>query len=167
MAEKSAKRLATSQRKRRLRKLQPSGGKKNPGDNLFRVLIDANVWYSALLYGGRPAEAVEHCLKQCQLVISEQLMNEIQQKLKVKAKAPYRWRKAFAANLQNVSVMAELSELPDIARDPEDNHVLAAALNEACDLIITGDIDLLALKEYGPVVILNPADFLELLAEAS
>jgi putative PIN family toxin of toxin-antitoxin system len=51
--------------------------------------------------------------------------------------------------------------LSGVVRDPNDNHVLAAAVTSASAFIVTGDHDLLALKFFESVRILTPADFLE------
>ncbi len=50
-----------------------------------------------------------------------------------------------------------------VVRDAKDLHVLAAAVENQCDFIITGDKDLLELQEYKGIYIFNPADFLGLI----
>ena len=49
-----------------------------------------------------------------------------------------------------------------ICRDPDDDHVLAAAIGEKVTCIITGDTDLLVLKKVEGIVIIKPADFWKL-----
>ena len=48
-----------------------------------------------------------------------------------------------------------------VCRDPEDDNILAAAVSADCDCIITGDKDLLVLKQYEGVQILSPRHFLD------
>jgi len=47
-----------------------------------------------------------------------------------------------------------------ICRDPDDDNILAAAISGKCDCIITGDKDLLVLKQHEGINIFNPRDFL-------
>jgi len=47
-----------------------------------------------------------------------------------------------------------------VCRDPDDDNILAAAISGKCDCIITGDKDLLVLKQYLGINIFNPRDFL-------
>jgi uncharacterized protein len=48
-----------------------------------------------------------------------------------------------------------------VCRDPDDDNVLAAAVEASCDCIITGDKDLLVLHPYQAVAILSPRAFLD------
>ena len=46
-----------------------------------------------------------------------------------------------------------------VCRDPDDDHVLAAAVAGACHCIVTGDRDLLDLKRYNMIDIISPSEF--------
>ena len=60
-----------------------------------------------------------------------------------------------------------LPEIPSICRDPDDDHVIAAALVAHVDFIVTGDKDLLALARHEGVSIITARAFYEhLSAEA-
>jgi putative PIN family toxin of toxin-antitoxin system len=53
---------------------------------------------------------------------------------------------------------------PGICRDPADEIYLAAAVAAGAGFLVTGDDDLLALREHGGVAVVAPRRFLEILA---
>jgi uncharacterized protein len=53
------------------------------------------------------------------------------------------------------------------SRDPNDDHVLACALEAKANFIVTGDKDLLSLGEFEGVRIVTPRQFLELRGNSS
>jgi len=59
--------------------------------------------------------------------------------------------------------MVEIGAVPDVVRDPKDNHVIAAATSSQSNYIVTGDEDLVVLSPYEGIEIMKPADFLKLL----
>ncbi len=72
---------------------------------------------------------------------------------------------AELAGLARFAIVVEPSEVPAvIAEDPDDDHVLAAAVSEEASFIVSGDSDLLSLREYSGIRILSPAAFLAVLA---
>ena len=67
-------------------------------------------------------------------------------------------------------LLSELAEvivpppLPQpVCRDPDDDHVLACALAAQADLIVSGDADLLDLREYRSIRIVAAAEALRLI----
>ena len=61
--------------------------------------------------------------------------------------------------------LSELIEISPVARDPDDDHVLACAYAAQADLIVTGDTDLLALQEYQKIRIVDAATAITLIKE--
>jgi predicted nucleic acid-binding protein len=53
-----------------------------------------------------------------------------------------------------------------VCRDPDDDEVLALSVATQADLIVSGDDDLLAMKEYQGIRIVNPAEALSLISPA-
>ena len=46
-----------------------------------------------------------------------------------------------------------------VCRDPDDDQILALAKHTKTDYVITGDEDLLVLKYFNSIPIVNPRDF--------
>lgn len=59
--------------------------------------------------------------------------------------------------------VVEVGEMPAASRDPKDNKFLATAEAAAADYLVTADGDLLILKEYKGVKIVDMATFLRAL----
>lgn len=49
----------------------------------------------------------------------------------------------------------------NICQDPDDNSILAAAVDSKCTYLVTGDVDLLVLKAFQGVTLVNPREFME------
>lgn len=54
-------------------------------------------------------------------------------------------------------------QLDLVERDPDDNRILECAQSSGSDYIVTGDKDLLVLRQHAGARILTPAEFLALL----
>ncbi|MFH1917226.1 MAG: putative toxin-antitoxin system toxin component, PIN family [Nanoarchaeota archaeon] len=67
----------------------------------------------------------------------------------------------FHAIISEVSTIIETEKEINVVRDPTDNMLIEAAIESNTKYIITGDDDLLSLKEYRGIKILTVSDFLE------
>lgn len=56
--------------------------------------------------------------------------------------------------------------LEGVSRDIKDNKVLACAVEAKADYVVTGDEDLLVLKNYEGIRIVSPRDFLDIFAKS-
>jgi len=127
------------------------------------VVFDTNVLLSAFIFKKFSGEVYQYCAERYMLYTSPWLVDELTKKLKSKKfKLPLLLQEII---LEQVSKDARLviptNDLPTNSRDPDDNNVLQVALFVKANFIITGDCDLLDLKEVGGVTIINPSDFYE------
>ena len=130
--------------------------------NPLRIVLDTNIFLSALIFGGKPRQLIEMLARgQIEVVISEPILTEMRRK--VSQKFP-----GFAGELEQMELLleqdAELVKLGAITitvcRDPDDNRILETAVLGKCSHIITGDKDLLVLRQYEKILVLKPADFM-------
>jgi uncharacterized protein len=128
-----------------------------------RVVFDTNVLYSALSAKGFCEEVVDEAAGACALIWSGPLKQELESILAQRHKIGLATRVALAAYV-DLCEFVELEPLPTrICRDKDDDVVLATARAGKADVIVTGDDDLLVLKEFRGIRILSPRKFLELL----
>ncbi|MBI3413898.1 MAG: putative toxin-antitoxin system toxin component, PIN family [Verrucomicrobia bacterium] len=135
----------------------------------MRIVLDTNVLVAAFTATGVCHQLYERALTTGQLFVSEAITTELRRTLKTK------FRRLSAQDVAEivaaVSADAELVEpapLPlPVARDADDDAVLATALAGRADIIVTGDNDLLVLKTYQRIRILSPRGFLEFLDQPS
>ena len=59
--------------------------------------------------------------------------------------------------------LVEPKDIPELSRDPDDDVFLSCARASQADYLVTGDNDLLILKQHGNTKIVNPAEFLKIL----
>jgi uncharacterized protein len=132
------------------------------------VVLDTNVWVSAIIWGGIPDEILSlHEMGKIEIASSQKLLNELEttfNKKKIKPKlAALQLSIPSAISLVRDSVsLYPIQELivPEL-RDPDDAIVLATAIASNAEVIITGDQDLLVLREYQNIQITTAKDFLE------
>jgi len=127
------------------------------------VVLDTNILISAVLFKGTPLKILKFCIieEKIDVAISPELMAEFVGKLKYK----------FGIDAQTLAELKELIEqstlnfLPKyttkICRDDSDNMILDLAIYAKAGFIITGDKDLLALKNHNGIEIMTAAGFLE------
>ena len=142
---------------------------------MIRVVLDANVFVSALLSpGGASAEILSAWRdERFHLVISPAILEEIDRVLRYpKIRTRHRWRDAqlrrFIEDLAHLAILipGELT-LSVIADDPPDDRYLECAIEGDADHIVSGDEHLLRLGTYGKGSIITPRAFLDILQHTS
>jgi putative PIN family toxin of toxin-antitoxin system len=132
----------------------------------LRVVLDTNVYISALAYPQRPlAEIWRQALRRRYvLLVAPALINEVGRILRTL----FQWDDAHV--LTQLQLMVKVAEvivptvsLQVIAEDPADDRVLECALAGHADLIVSGDRHLRRLRHYQHIPIVRPVDFLRML----
>jgi uncharacterized protein len=131
----------------------------------MRVVLDTNVYISALMFGGLPGDLLDLAfLKAFETIASPALLDELDEKLRLKFDVPEEDASLIRARLMRVAHVVEPKEtLHVIAEDPDDDRVLECAVAGRANCIVSGDRHLLGLRSYRGIVILPVRRFLDLL----
>jgi putative PIN family toxin of toxin-antitoxin system len=130
----------------------------------LRVVLDTNVLISALLLRDSVTRrAFDSAFANGKVLLSVELLAELSQVLGRK-----RFRKyvdgvdvrRFAAALVRESEWVRVATTIAACRDPEDNKILALAVDGRATLIVTGDDGLLSLDPFRGIRIERPDQFL-------
>ena len=130
-----------------------------------RVVLDSNVFISAVLFGGKPREILDLAIKGLiGIAVSDDILDEIKGALEGK-KFQFPMKSVYAS-MREIEDLAELVEpkerIEAVPDDPEDNRVLECAAESGSNVIVSGDSHLLALRSFGKIKITNPDEFLRL-----
>ena len=130
----------------------------------MRLVLDTNVVASGLLWaGGPPAKLIAAAQAgEVELTTSKTLLAELARILARKKFA----RAVTTSTLSIDDLVLGYAELTTIVTpaiitatspDPDDDHVLACAIAAQADFIVSGDPDLLNLKQFHGMQIVTPA----------
>jgi uncharacterized protein len=131
----------------------------------FRVVCDTNVIVSAALFPSSvPGQALRHARASGRVLTSPVLAAELHEVLSRPKFARYvstELRDEFLAAFFTQAEFVNVIEHVAVARDPDDSHVLDAAINGSATCVLTGDDDLLSLSPFRGIPILRPAEYLD------
>lgn len=133
-----------------------------------KLILDTNVWVSAIFWGGTPGQISNLFIKQqIHVYFSDQTWKE--------------WRVTglrISLKLHQEKAFLRLSQLikknshfytPEIkiglCRDPKDNQFLELGVDAKVDFLVSGDQDLLSLKKVKGSKIVTPKQLLNLLGK--
>ena len=134
----------------------------------MRVVFDTNVLVSALLFEHSiPAQAIFATIEAGEFLMSEELVNEVNEILQRKKFERYvsaEQREEFLIALVQSSELIEITETIAVCRDPKDNYLLELAVSGGAQVIVTGDSDLLILNPFQEIKIVTPRDYLSIIS---
>jgi predicted nucleic acid-binding protein len=102
------------------------------------------------------------------LIVSEPILAEVERSAFAKAyfqrALPDEARARAFATLRKNALITDLTHaVRGVALDPDDDHVLAAALSGQAGQVVTGDQALRALGSHAGVQLVTPREFLEII----
>lgn len=137
----------------------------------MRVVIDTNVLVSGLFgIKDSPSSQILSAFRAQKIILatSPLIIDEIadvinRRRIVELTKMSQDERADFIDKLIERSDVTAGKQSLQITRDVKDDKFLICAIEAKADYIITGDEDLLTLKEYGGIKILTPREFLKVL----
>jgi putative PIN family toxin of toxin-antitoxin system len=128
-----------------------------------RVVFDTNIFISALVIPKSLAEkAIFKIIEgEDSLVISKEIINELLSVLSTKFSSDREAISRVAINLSELAELVTPTKRVRIFKDEPDNRILECALCGKADVIVTGDKEMLKLREYEGVKIISLKEYLD------
>ncbi len=130
---------------------------------MVKVVLDTNTLISAIMFGGKCRNILEMGISgKIKIAMSQDILKELAGVLvgkKFRVPTP-----VVQQTIHELSEIAELVIVVDkinaIKSDHDDNRILECAVSAKADYIVSGDSDLLSLKNFKKIKIFSPSDFL-------
>ena len=131
----------------------------------MKLVLDANIFISAFYWGGNPQKIIDRTIEGMdELFISDEILNEIAAVMaRPKFKSSPETIEKYIQAIEKIGKKIVISgTIRGICRDKDDDDKIECGILGNADYIITGDDDLLALKEYQYVKIITAKEYLQL-----
>jgi putative PIN family toxin of toxin-antitoxin system len=136
---------------------------------MLRILLDTNIYVSAILFKGKPRLVLQELVDERVLAfISNEILKELEDTLsKPKFKLNNDFVQIVLSEIRDITKLISISPLNSYLelRDRNDYHILEAAYSAKVDFLVTGDKDLLSLKNIPDFKIVPPEEFLRIKEE--
>ena len=139
----------------------------------MRVLLDTNLYVSYLLTPESESPAIRvleaAVAGEFTLLLPEAVLDELAARVEEKPYLASRISPEELATLAEIvrsvaEIIPRIEEaIPAVTRDPKDDYLLAYAMVGRADYLVTGDRDLLALRQVDGVNVVTARRFLEFL----
>lgn len=138
---------------------------------MLRAVLDANVYVSAYVRPeGTPGQVIERFLRHAafELVLSTDIAEKVLHSLAYpKVLKAARSRTEPELWFEDILVLAEMTpgehQISGISADSDDDKYVAAAIEGRAAFVVSGDPDLLEIREYQGIRFVTPRTFLDLL----
>ena len=128
------------------------------------LVLDSNVFISAILFGGKPRQILQGVMSgKFRMAVSTAILEEVEGVLTgPKFRFPPLAAREIISEIISLSEVIEPKDAVDcMTEDPADNRILECALASEATAILTGDNHLLALGNFRGIPIIKPAEWLE------
>jgi putative PIN family toxin of toxin-antitoxin system len=126
-----------------------------------KLVVDTNVLVAGLAGEGFCRDIVKRRLLAFELFTSQILLDELAGKLREKFHLNPDGLPLLKIYADEATIVKPKPLSESVCRDPDDDEVLATALTANAEMILTGDKDLLVLKQFQGIKIVSPRQFVE------
>jgi putative PIN family toxin of toxin-antitoxin system len=135
----------------------------------LKIVLDTNVWVSALIWGGKPAAIIEAAEQRTiNIFVSEPVIEEISRVLsypKIEKIYQHQLTRQHLMEqvLKNANFVEVTTDLKVIKEHPADDKILECAVSAKADYIVSGDKHLLNAVSYKKMQIIFVNEFMKLI----
>ncbi|GHU75151.1 hypothetical protein FACS189461_0860 [Spirochaetia bacterium] len=132
----------------------------------MKVVIDINIFVSSFFWKGNPRKVVNRSRDGLdELYITQEILEQISKVInRPKFNANKDGVMFFIKSIEEIAKFILVTEkIQNGSRDVDDNVILECGITGNVDYIITGDDDLLVLKEFNGIKIVAPKEYLEII----
>ena len=136
----------------------------------MKLVLDTNIFISAFYWGGNSQKIIDRVIEGIdELYISEEIINEISE---VMARPKFKTeRKTIDGYIKTIIKSGKIikieGKIKGICRDKDDDDKLECAIISNADFLITGDEDILILKNYENVKIITQKEYFDIIKSAT
>lgn len=129
----------------------------------MRIVIDTNVLISGVFFGGFPRKILSAVVSQkITACATAEILNEYEDVVQemIDRKQGHINRAILSPLIRVMEIIGPITHV-EICRDPDDDKFLGCAKDSHALYIVSGDKDLLVIKEYEKIQIVTAKDFCE------
>ena len=130
----------------------------------MKLVLDTNVFISSFFWGGNPRKVMMRIIDgKDTLFISDEILQEVFSVMaRPKFDVNHRQIVHFLDSIEEISYGINLmGMIQGVCRDSDDDKILECAVLGKVDFIISGDNDLLSLKEFQGIPILAASEYID------
>jgi len=131
----------------------------------MKIVLDANIFISSFFWRGNPRLIIERIIAGMDILyITKEILDEIEDVVsRPKFHASAEEIEYYINSIEEIGNKIIVKQhIKNGSRDTSDNKYIECAITANADYIISGDIHLLELREYGTIKIVTPKDYLEI-----
>ena len=129
----------------------------------MKILFDTNVIISGFVSQGYSFDVIKDAANKHEVYCTEYLLKETQKNLSTKFPLSHEAVSSIINTVKKQFTFGKTANtIEKISRDSKDDQILADAVTNDVDIIVTGDKDLLEIKNYKGIKIITPKDYWKL-----